>query len=190
MAWLTSTRDRALQFGPRVAVGVADGGLQVRVEEVQQRDAGQLGGDAGAGDLLAGQLAGLGAEKVEGADVLSGDDDGHRVDAADLEVEHGGAVDGPARFVGVGEVDDQDGCAPGDRVEARAFAEDELEFVVHACGRAAGSEGSVVGAVEDQGDRRRVDVEEHHARLTQTVGGVYPTPAVDSGEELLVDRHI
>jgi hypothetical protein len=26
--------------------------------------------------------------------------------------------------------------------------------------------------------------------LTQTVGGVYPTPAVDRGEKLVVDRHI
>ena len=57
-------------------------------------------------------------------------------------------------------------------------------------GRTAGSERAAVGAVEDQGDRRRVDVEEHHARLTQPVGGLYPAPAVDGGEELLVDRHI
>ena len=70
--------------------------------------------------------------------------------------------------------------------EARALAEDELQFVVHARGRAAGSERSAVGAVEDQGDRRRVDVEEHHAGLTQPVGGLYPTPAVDGGEQLLV----
>ena len=132
----------------------------------------------------------MSAEQVEGADVFAGQDDGHREDTPDLEVEHGGAVDGPARVVGVGEVGDQDGRAPGDGVQAGAFAEGELQFVVHARGRAAGSEGSAVGAVEDQGDRRRVDVEEHHARLTQTVGGVYPTPAVDSGEELLVDRHI
>ena len=181
---------QGVEFGPGVAVGVGDGGLQVVVEEVEQRDAGQLGGDDGAGDLLVLQAAGLGAEQVEGADVFTGDDDGHREDAADLEVEHGGAVDGPARVVGVGEIDDQDGRAPGDRIQARALAEEELELVVHAGGFTAGSEGSAVGAVEDQGDRRRVDVEEHHARLTQPVGGIYPTAAVDSGEKLLVDRHI
>ncbi len=57
--------------------------------------------------LLVVRRAGLGAEQVEGADVLTGDDDGHRVDAADLQVEHGGAVDGPARVVGVGKIDDE-----------------------------------------------------------------------------------
>ena len=70
------------------------------------------------------QPAGFGAEQVEGADVFAGDDDRHREDAADLEVEHGGAVDGPAGVVGVGEVDDQDGRAPGDGVQARALAEE------------------------------------------------------------------
>jgi hypothetical protein len=29
-----------------------------------------------------------------------------------------------------------------------------------------------------------------HASLAQTVGGLYPAPAVDGGEKLLVDRHI
>ncbi len=53
----------------------------------------------------AGQAAGLGAEQVEGADVLAGDDDGHRVHAADLQVQHRRAVDGPALLVGVGEID-------------------------------------------------------------------------------------
>ena len=59
------------------------------------------------------EVAGLAAEKVEGADVFAGHHDGHREDAADLVVEHGGAVHGPADFVGVGQVDDQDGRRGG-----------------------------------------------------------------------------
>ena len=136
------------------------------------------------------QSAGLRAEEVEGADVFAGHHDGHREDAADLVGEHGGAVDGPASLVGVGEVGDQDRGPRRDGVQARSLAEGELQFVVHARGRAAGSQCSAVGAVEDQRDRRCVDVEQHHAGLAQPVGGLYPAPAVDGGEELLVDRHI
>ena len=77
-----------------------------------------------------------------------------------------------------------------DRIQARALTEGELELVVYAGGCAAGSERSAVGAVEDQGDRGGVDVEEHHTRLAQPVGGLYPSPAVNGGEELFVDRHI
>ena len=190
MAWLTSARERRVQFGPGVAGWVGDGGLHVTVEEVEQRDAGQLGGDDGAGELRLFQAAGLVAEEIEGADVLTGDDDGHREDASDLQVQHRWAVDRPARIVGVGEIDDEHGRAPGDRVQAWTFAEEELEFVARARVFTTGSEGSGVGAVEHQGDRRRVDLEERHARLTQPVGGIHPSPAVDSGQQLLVNRHI
>jgi hypothetical protein len=65
-----------------------------------------------------------------------------------------------------------------------------LEFVVRARGVATGSERSAAGAVEDDRNGGGVDVEQPYARLTQTVGGVYPTPAVDRGEKLVVDRHI
>ena len=82
------------------------------------------------------------------------------------------------------------GCAVRDGVQAGALAEGELEFVVHTGGGAAGSEGSAVGAVEDEGNGRGVNVEEHHAGLAQPVGGLYPPPAIDRGEELLMDRHI
>ena len=108
----------------------------------------------------------------------------------DVQIQHRGAVHRPSLVIGIGQVDNHDRRTPGDRVEARPLAEEELQLVIHPRGRAAGSQGSAVGAVENQGDRRRIDVEEHHARLTQSVGGVYPTPAVDGGEELLVDCHI
>ena len=164
--------------------------MQVTVEKIEQRETGQLGGDDGARELVAVKHTGLGAEQVKGADVLTGDDEGHRVDAANLEVEHGGAVDGPARIVGVRKIEDHDGCAPGDRVQAWTFAEEELKFVARARAFIAGSECSSVGTIEDQGDRRRVDVEKRHARLTQPVGGIDPSATVDSRVELLVNRHI
>ena len=116
--------------------------------------------------------------------------DRHGEDAADLVGEQGGAVDGPAAVVGVGEVDHQYRGSLGDGVQAGAFAEGELELVVDARGCAAGAKGSAGGAVEDQRDRRGVDVEQHHAGLAQPVGGFYPALAVDRGEELVVDRHI
>ncbi len=135
-------------------------------------------------------MAGLGAEKVEGADVLAGHEDGHREDAADLMREHGGAVGGPAGVVGVGEIGDEDRGASCDGVQAGAFAEGELEFVVQARRLAAGSKGSAGHAVEDQRDSRGVDVKEYHAGLAEPVGGLYSSPPVNGGEELVVDRHI
>ena len=108
----------------------------------------------------------------------------------DVKVEHRGAIHRPSLVNRIGQVGNHDRRTPGDRIETRSLAQEELQFVVHPRGRAAGSQGSAAGAVENQGDRRRIDVEEHHARLTQPVGGVYPTPAVDGGEELLVDCHI
>ncbi len=78
----------------------------------------------------------------------------------------------------------------GDRVQAGTLTEGELELVIYPGGRIAGAKGSRVGAVEDQRDGRGVDVEQIHARLAKTVGGVYPSPAFDGGEKLLVDRHI
>ncbi len=136
------------------------------------------------------RCAGLSAEEVECAEVFAGDEHGHREDASDLVGEHGGAVDGPAGVVGVGEIGDEDRGAKRDGLEAGAFAEGELEFVVRARERAAGSEGSAVGAVEDERNGRGVDVEERHAGLAEPVGGLYPSPAVNRGEELVVDRHI
>ena len=41
-----------VEVGPGAAVRVVDGGLQVGVHEVQQRGAGQLGGDDSAGQLV------------------------------------------------------------------------------------------------------------------------------------------
>ena len=43
---------QGVEVGPVVAVRVVDGGLQVGVHEVQQRGAGQLGGDDSAGELV------------------------------------------------------------------------------------------------------------------------------------------
>jgi hypothetical protein len=104
--------------------------------------------------------------------------------------EQGWAVDGPAGVAGVGEIGDEDRGAECDGVQAGAFAKGELEFVVHARRSAAGSKGSAGGAVEDQRDSRGVDVEEHHAGLAEPVGGLYPSPPVNGGEELVSDRHI
>ena len=44
MAWLTSARVSAFSSAQALLVGIVDGGLQVAVEQIQQRDAGQLGG--------------------------------------------------------------------------------------------------------------------------------------------------
>ena len=179
-----------VQFCPGIAVGVGDGGLQVAVQEVQQRDAGELRGGDRTGQVLARQLARLRAEEVEGADIFAGHDDGYRVDASDLVGQHGGPVGGPSNLLWIGEVDDQNRNPPRDRVQARSLAEGELQFVVRAGGRAAGSQCSAARAVEDERNRRCVNVEENHAGLAQPVGGIYPAPPVDGGEELLVDRHI
>jgi len=52
VAWLTSVRLSALKSAQALLYGVVDGGLQVGVHEVQQRGAGQLGGDDSAGQLV------------------------------------------------------------------------------------------------------------------------------------------
>ena len=103
--------------------------------------------------------------------------------------EHGRAVGGPAGAPSARSTT-RIGARRADRVEAGSLAEGELQFVVDAGGVAAGAEGAAVGTVEDERDRGGVDVEENHAGLTETVGGLYPAPAVDGREELLVDRHI
>jgi hypothetical protein len=136
------------------------------------------------------EVARLGAEEVEGADMFTGDEDWHGEHAADLVGEHGGAVDGPACVVQVRKVGDEDRALERDGIQAGALAEGELELVVYAGGFAAGSERSAGGAVEHQGDRGGVDIEKHHTGLAQPVGGLYPSPAVNRGEELVVDRHI
>ena len=151
---------------------------------------GELGGDDRAGELLAVQPAGLCAEQVERADVFAGHDHRHREDAADVVGQHGGAIGGPPGVVGSARSSTRTGALRGDRVQARPLAEGELQLVILAGGRAAGAQRSGVGAVEDQRDGRRVDAEQRHARLAQPVGGVYPAPAFDGGEQLLVDRHI
>ncbi len=150
MAWLTSARDIALKFGPGVALRIVDGGREVVVHEVEQWDACDFGGDDGPGEIVILEAAGLGAEEVQGADVFTGDEDGHREDATDLVGEQGGAVDGPAVLVGVGEIGDEDRAAGRDGIQAGAFAEGELEFVVGPGGRTAGAESSAAGTVEHQ----------------------------------------
>ena len=123
--------------------------MEVVVQEVEHRGAGEFGGDDGAGEVFALEVAGLRAEEVQGADVFAGHQHGHREDAADLVGEQGGAVDGPAAFVGVGKIGDEDRRPRRDGVQAGTFAEGELELVVGPRGRAAGSKCSAVGAVED-----------------------------------------
>jgi hypothetical protein len=76
------------------------------------------------------------------------------------------------------------------RVQTGSLAKGELQFVVLSRIRVAGSQCSAIRAVENEGYRCRVDVEETHAHLAQAVGGVHPTPSVDGDHELLVDRHI
>ncbi len=51
VAWLTSARD-SVQLGPCGAVRVADGGVQISVEEIEHRDTGELGGGDGPRELL------------------------------------------------------------------------------------------------------------------------------------------
>ena len=104
--------------------------------------------------------------------------------------QHGRTVGRPTDVSGVVEVDDQNRCATRDRLQAWTLAEGELQLVIPPGERTAGAQGSRVGAVEDQRDGCGVDVEQIHARLAQTVGRVYPSPAFDGGEKLLVDRHI
>ncbi|MGO9508383.1 MAG: hypothetical protein ACLPXZ_13960 [Mycobacterium sp.] len=65
-----------------------------------------------------------------------------------------------------------------------------MQFVVRARRLAAGSQCSAARTVEDDRNRSRINVEQNHTGLAQTVGGFYPAPAVDGREELLVDGHI
>ena len=181
---------QGIEFRPGIAVGFVDRGEQVAVEDVEQRDAGDLGGGDGPGDVGVIKGANVRAEEVERADILAGDDDGHGEHGADVVAQQCGPEHGPAGFAGVCEVDGGDGGSLGDGVQAGALAEGELQLVVHARGLAAGAQRSGGRAVENQRDRSGVDVEIHHARLAEPVGGVYPTPSVNGGEELVVDRHI
>jgi hypothetical protein len=40
-----------------------------------------------------------------------------------------------------------------------------------------------------QRNRRRVDAEQHHAGLTQPIGGPDAPPVADGGKQLFVNRH-
>ena len=178
-----------VEFGPRVAVGFGDGGLQVGVEDIQQRDAGNFRGGDRAGQTVAIEVAGLLAKEVKGANVFPGEDDGHCVDGADLTNEHGGSPGGPASVAGVGDVDNQDRPLLAHAVEARTLAEGELQLVVSARGCAAAAERAGRGAVKDERDGGRVYPQAGHAGRAQTIGGRCATPPVDCGEEWLVEFH-
>jgi hypothetical protein len=164
--------------------------LEVIVHEIEQGGAGEFGGADGAGEMVPCEVARLGAEEVEGADVLAGHEDRHGEDAADLMGEQGRAVDRPAGVGWVGKICDKNRALQCDGLQAGAFTEGELQFVVYARRFAAGSKRSAGRAVENQRNGRRVDIKEHHAGLAEQVGGLYPSPPVNSGEELVVDRHI
>ena len=114
----------------------------------------------------------------------------HEIDVRKLVRQHGGPVGGPPSLLGIGEVHDQDWSPTRDRVQAWPLAEGELQLVIYARGRTARSQCSAAGAVEDQRNRRCVNVEEDHTGLTQTIRSLDAALAVDGGEELLVDRHI
>src|SRR4029079_3104503 len=100
------------------------------------------------------------------------------------------AVRRPARLLGIGEIDDRNWSLMRNRVQTRPLTKRELQFIVPSRMGVAGSQCSAIRTVEDDGYRCRVNVEEHDAHLAQTGGGVCPTPSVDGGHKLLVDRHI
>ena len=165
MAWLTSARLSVLSSAQASLLGSATAALQVGVQQVQKRDACELRGGDPAGQILGQQWARLRAEEIEGADKFAGHDDGYRGDTSDLVGQHGGPVRGPASFLRIGEVDDQNRNPLRDRVQARSLAEGELQFVIHAGGRAAGTQCSAARTVEDKRNRCCVNVEETHTGL-------------------------
>jgi hypothetical protein len=179
-----------IEFRPRVAAGVGHGGLEVSVEKVEERNARQFGRDDRASELLGRQLNGVTAEQVKGADVLAGDDEGHRERAADVVGQQSRPERGPATFGGIGEVDDEDGSSSGDRFQTRPLAEGELQFVVLARRLAAATQRSAGSAVEDQGDGRGVDFEKEHARLAEAIGRLRAALSADGCNQLLLNRHI
>ena len=77
----------------------------------------------------------------------------------------------------------------GHRVQARPLTQGELQLVIHPCRHPAGPQRANVGPVEDQRNRRRVDAEQHHAGLTQPIGGPDAPPVADGGKQLFVNRH-
>ena len=59
----------------------------------------------------------------------------------------------PLMHFGVGQIGDEDRHAPGDGVQAGAFAKGELQLVEFTCGGPTGTQVADVGAVEDDRDR-------------------------------------
>jgi hypothetical protein len=178
-----------VEFGPGIAGRVGDGGLEVAVEEVQKRNAGNFGGGGGAGQILAGEIARLATKKVKSSNVFAGNDHRHGVHSADLMGEHGGTESGPPDVIRVGEVNHQNRRPLSDRIEARAFSQSELELVEHAAGYVARAEGSGRRPVKDEGDGGGIDVEEDDTGRAKAVGGFASPAAIDGGEQLLVDCH-
>jgi hypothetical protein len=183
-----SARER-VEFGPGIAGRVSDSGLEVAVEEIQKRNAGNFGSGDSACQLLAVEMARLVTEKVKRPNVFAGDDHRHGVHTADLVAEHRGTESGPPTVVRVREVDDQNRRPLSNRIETRTFSQSELELVEHAGGAVARAEGSGRRPVEDKGHGGGIDVEQDDAGRAKAVGGFSPTAAIESGEQLFVDCH-
>jgi len=95
----------------------------------------------------------------------------------------------PPNNIGIGQIDHHHRRAVGHRVQARPLTQGELQLVIHPCRHPAGPQRANVGPVEDQRNRRRADAEQHHAGLTQPIGGPDAPPVADGGKQLFVNRH-
>ena len=189
VAWLTSARDSAVSSAQASLSGSADGGLQVLAEEIQHRNPGQVGGDERTGEMFGGQAAGPGLEEVECAGVLTADDHRHRIYAADPVGQHRRAVRRPAHLGRVGEIDHHDRRLEGHRVQARTLSVGELQLVVEPGLRPTRAECAGGRTVENQRERRTLDVEQLDARLAQPVGSLAAAVAAHSRRQLIENGH-
>ena len=180
---------KRIEFGPRIAARVGDGGSEISVKKIQEWNAGEFGGSDGTGQVLVIKPAGPLAEKIQGSDVFTGNDNGHREDAPDVVGEHRGPESGPATIAGIGKVDDEDRPSVGNRIEAWTLPQGELQLVECPGGVIARAQRCRRRPSQDQGYGGRVDVEQIDTRLAQTVGGTRPALAIDRGAQLLLDRH-
>ena len=146
---------------------------------------GQLGRHQRTGQLLGTQHTGVSPKQVQGAHK------GHpgTVHAAKLMRQHRRPIRRPPNNIGIGQIDHHHRRAVGHRSKHGPSARVNCGSSYTRADTPPAPQRANVGPVEDQRNRRRVDAEQHHAGLTQPIGGPDAPPVADGGKQLFLNRH-